>query len=136
MKNLKSGDRRIIIFQSEVTGSIRSGFTLLEVMISLAIVGGLLITLIYTLNYHLGIADRQRVITIATNLAKSKIYEIEKQASVSKGYFQEPYAVFSYETFVKDSSFPGMTEIAVTVSNEKETITLFELIKKKKQQEK
>lgn len=108
----------------------KTGFTLLEVMISLAIVGGLLVTLIYTLNYHLGIAERHGIITTATNLAKEKIYEMEQSPAESKGFFPEPYSDFSYETSVKDSSFYGMSEIAVTVRNGKEDIILSELIQK------
>lgn len=108
------------------------GFTLLEVMISLAIVGGLLVTLIYTLNYHLGIADRHRTITISTNLAKDKIYEMETNPIEIKGNFPEPYSGFSYETNVMDSSFPGMSEIQVVVRNGKEKIILSELIRKPK----
>lgn len=106
------------------------GFTLLEVMISLAIVGGLLITLIYTLNYHLGIADRHSIITNATILARQKLYEMEKTPSETKGNFEVPYASFSYETLIKNSIFPGMTEISVTVRSGKEDIKLSELVRK------
>lgn len=108
------------------------GFTLLEVMISLAIVGGILVTLIYTLNYHLGIADRHRIITISASLAKGKIYEMETNPIEVKGNFPEPYSGFSYETNVMDSSFPGMSEIRVVVRNGKEKIILSELIRKPK----
>lgn len=111
---------------------LQQGFTLLEVMISLAIVGGLLITLIYTLNYHLGVADRHSVITNATILARQKLYEMEKTPSESRGNFEEPYASFSYETFIKNSIFPGMTEISVTVRSGKEDIKLSELVRKTK----
>lgn len=111
---------------------LHQGFTLLEVMISLAIVGGLLITLIYTLNYHLGIADRHSVITSATILAKQKLYEMEKTPAENRGNFEDPYSSFSYETFIKNSIFPGMTEISVTVRSGKEDIKLSELIRKEK----
>lgn len=110
----------------------KSGFTLLEVMISLAIIGGLLVTLIYTLNYHLGIAERQRLITTVTSLAKEKLYEMGKKPSSGKGNFAEPFSAFSYETSTKDSQFPGLSEISVTVINSKEEITLSELIRKTK----
>ncbi|GAB4417607.1 MAG: prepilin-type N-terminal cleavage/methylation domain-containing protein [Thermodesulfovibrionales bacterium] len=106
------------------------GFTLLEVMISLAIVGGLLVTLIYTLNHHLGIAERHGVITISVALAKEKLYEMEKDPGVSKGFFSEPYSSFSYETNIRDSSFPGMSEITVVVRSGKESIAMSELISK------
>ncbi|MDI6801259.1 MAG: type II secretion system protein [Thermodesulfovibrionales bacterium] len=108
------------------------GFTLLEVMISIAIVGGLLVTLIYTLNYHLGIAERQTVETFAVNLAKGKIYEMEKKPENSKGNFPEPYDGFLYETNIKDFSFYDLVEINVVVRNGKEEIRLSKLIRKNK----
>ncbi len=110
-----------------------NGFTLLEVMISLAIVGGLLVTLIYSLNYHLDIAGRHRTVTVCTSLAKEKMYSMEKTPAAGKGQFPEPYSGISYETNVKDSSsFPGMSEISITVTEGKEQIKLSELIRKTK----
>jgi general secretion pathway protein I len=109
---------------------MQKGFTLLEIMISLAIVGGLLLTLISSLNYHLGVAERQIVVTNLTNLAKEKIYEMEKNPSSSRGNFPDPYSNFRYETNVMNSSFPGMLEIGVTVSEGKETLKLSEIIRK------
>lgn len=108
------------------------GFTLLEVMISIAVVGGLLVTLIYTLNYHLGIAEMHGTVTISTGLAKEKMYAMEKNPVAGKGHFQEPYAGFFYETNIKDSFIPGMSEIQVVVWYGKETVKLSELIRKKK----
>ena len=108
------------------------GFTLLEVMISLAIVGGLLVTLLYTLNYHLGIADRHLVVTISMDLAKEKMYEMEKTPIVKKGTFPEPYSNYSYETSIHDSLMPQMSEISVVVVNGKEKVMLSELVRKTK----
>ena len=110
----------------------KSGFTLIEVMISLAIVGGLLITLIFTLSYNLGITDRQFTVTNITNLAKAKIDELELNPQETKGRFPEPYDMLNYETKVNDSSFSGMSEIIVVVGDGKESITLSELIRKQK----
>ena len=108
------------------------GFTLIEVMISLAVVGGLLVTLIFTLNYHLGIAEHHRTATISISLAKEKMYDMEKKPVSGKGRFSDPYAGFSYETNIMDSSFPGMVEIRVVAGDGNETITLSELIPKKR----
>jgi prepilin-type N-terminal cleavage/methylation domain-containing protein len=110
----------------------KMGFTLIEVMISLAIVGGLLITLIYTLTYNLGITDRQFTVTNITNLAKEKIEELEVNPQEIKGRFPEPYDMLNYETKVKDSPFKGMSEITVVVGDGKEMLTLSELIRKQK----
>jgi prepilin-type N-terminal cleavage/methylation domain-containing protein len=106
------------------------GFTLLEVMISLVILGGLLITLIYTLNYHLGVTERQFAITNITNLAKEKIREMEKNPQGGDGQFPKPDDAVQYNTEIKDSLFSGMREIIVTVSDGKESVVLSELIRK------
>lgn len=104
------------------------GFSLLEVMISLAIAGGLLITLIYTLNHHLAVAERQRILMDCTILAKQKLYEMEKSPAPTRGNFDKPYSEFFYETAVTDSSFPSMLEIKVTVSKDKERVVLSRLV--------
>lgn len=109
----------------------KEGFTLLEVLLSIAIIGGLLVTLLYSINYHLGIADRHTVITVATSLAKAKLYEAEKKLSSGRGYFEEPFKDFTFETRIMDSPYPGMKEIEVVVSNGDETIQLNKLIENK-----
>lgn len=109
-----------------------NGFNLIEVMISLAIVGSLLVTLIYTLNHHLDVVRKQETVTLATCLAKEKIYSMEINPVNSKGLFPEPYRNFSFETFTRESMFPGMMEISVTVKCEKEEAALSRLIIKGK----
>jgi general secretion pathway protein I len=106
----------------------KKGFTLLEVLIALAIVGGILVTLIYTLNYNLGIIERHETVTVATLLAKDKINNMEKTPESEKGVFDAPYDRYTYETFVKDSPYPGIAEIIVIVKAEKEEVKLNEFI--------
>ncbi|MDA8242198.1 MAG: type II secretion system protein [Nitrospiraceae bacterium] len=108
----------------------RRGFTLLEIMIALAIIGGLLITLLYSLNYHLGIAERQETLTIATMLAKNKLHEIETSPAATKGDFPDPYGAYHYTTEIKASPYPGISEILVTVVNGKENVKFSEFIEK------
>lgn len=110
----------------------RSGFTLIEVMISLAVIGGLLVTLLYTLNTHLSVAGRHVTITVATMLAKGKLAEMEKGPASLHGNFPEPHADYSFETTFKDSAFPGLAEISVTVKNGPEQVNLSGLILKPK----
>jgi len=106
------------------------GFTLLEILIALAIVGSLLITLIYTLNYHLGLIERQGIVTAATLLAKNKLLEMEKKPEEGrgKGAFESPYKDYTYETYVKDSPYVGISEIVVVVRAGKEEVKLNEFI--------
>ena len=106
----------------------KKGFTLLEVLIALAIVGGLLVTLIYTLNYHLGLVERQETITVATLLAKGKMIDLEKKPESKKGEFEVPYNRYTYETFVKESPYPGISEIGVVVTAGKEEVRLNEFV--------
>ena len=110
----------------------RVGFTLLEVMLALAIVGGLLITLLYSLNYHLTIAERNETITMATMLAKSKLIEIEKGPATGSGDFPDPYTHYHFTTEIKDSDYPGIAEFSVTVVNGRESVKFSELIEKAK----
>jgi len=107
------------------------GFTLLEIMIALAIIGGLLVTLLYSLNYHFDIAEKHEFVTVATMLAKSKMIEIDQIPAATTGNFPDPYSGYHYETGVKDSSYPGVSELWVTVSKDKESVRLSELKEKK-----
>jgi NH3-dependent NAD+ synthetase len=99
-------------------------------MVSLAIVGGLLMTVIYTLNYNLGITEKLFAVTNMTNLAKEKLAEMETEPQETEGYFPAPYETLNYETKVLDSAFPEITEIAVTVGDGKTRVLLSELIRK------
>jgi general secretion pathway protein I len=48
------------------------GFTLLEVMVSLAIMAGVVLTVITSFNYHLSVVTRDKEETIAMLLARAK----------------------------------------------------------------
>ncbi len=104
------------------------GFTLLEVMISLAIIGGLLVTLIYTLNYHISVIEKHEAVTIASLLAREKITEGRKLLENKKGAFPEPYSAYSYETSIRESSSPGISEISVAVKRDRDEVRFSELV--------
>lgn len=97
-------------------------------MIAIAIVGGLLVTLIYTLNYHLGIAERQEFLTVASLLAREKMGEMEKKPESKQGDFPAPYSNYHFVTQLKESPFPDMSQISVVVSDGKDNVKLVELI--------
>jgi len=100
------------------------GFTLLEVLIALAIIAGLLSTIIYTVNTHLDAAGRNEVRTVATLLAWEKMEEIEENPAATDGKFDEPYSSYTFSTTVGESLYPGVNELTVKVTGEDETITL------------
>ncbi|MFO0753335.1 MAG: type II secretion system protein [Thermodesulfovibrionales bacterium] len=105
----------------------RDGFTLLEIMIALAVIGGLLATLLFTLQYHLGIAGRHEFLTVATLLAKEKMAEVEKGAMETKGDFAGPYSGYGFRVEKGDAPFPGLQELSVIVSNGSEQVRITEL---------
>jgi general secretion pathway protein I len=120
-----------VLFTFHFSPYARRGFTLLEIMIALAIIGGLLITLLYSLNYHLGIAERHETLTIATMLAKNKLHDLEQSPAAAKGDFPDPYSRYHYTAEVKESPYPGISEILVTVRSGKENVKFTEFIEKK-----
>ncbi len=107
-----------------------AGFTLLEVMVSLAIIGGLLVTLISSMNYHLDIAARHEFVTVASMLARNKLREIEARSSATKGTFPEPFSAYSFSSEIKDSDYPGISVLAVVVSRGKEEVRFTEMVEK------
>lgn len=118
-----------MIKQRKMTSDRTSkGFTLLEVMIALAIIGGALLTLICSLNYHLSIADRHEELTVASLLAKEKMADVELAPSSTSGDFEAPFEAYHYQTALSPGEFPGFSEISVTVTTGKESVTFTEMI--------
>lgn len=131
MKHSRFGNLRILNFKLLIYTPRPfkvGGFTLLEVLIALAVVGGLLVTLIYTLNYQLSILERHEKITILTLLAKNKMLEMEKNPVDTSGNFEEPFNSYSYETKVKESPYAGISEVIVSVKAGGEEVKLNEFI--------
>lgn len=100
-------------------------------MVSLAIVGFLLLTLIYSTQYHLGLVERQWTVTESVLLAQSKLDEMVRTPRSQKGSFPEPHTAYAYETEIREALFPGLLEIAVTVTRADESTRLSQLIRKK-----
>ena len=126
MKMNADGGRRPPV---RLVGGRRSlaGFTLLEIMVAVAIMGGLLVSLIYSLNYHLGIAERHEFVTVASLLAKDKLADVEKSPVSQEGNFPDPFSDYHFKSNVRESPYPGIAEITVTVSRGNESVKLSDL---------
>lgn len=103
----------------------------MEVLVSLAIVGFLLLTLIHSAQFHLGLVERQWTVTESVLLAQSKLDEMVRSPRSHRGTFPEPHEAYSYETEIRDALFPGLLEIAVTVTRADESTRLSQLIRRK-----
>jgi prepilin-type N-terminal cleavage/methylation domain-containing protein len=107
----------------------RDGFTLLEIMIALAIIGIALTTIIYTVNYQSNIAYDDTVTTQMYMLAKEKIAEMEKSPQNSSGNF--PGTEIKYTSTIEPIANTDLVEFKMVVSGHGKEVALSELIMKK-----
>ncbi|MEO5358073.1 MAG: type II secretion system protein GspI [Nitrospirae bacterium YQR-1] len=103
---------------------------MLEVLISLSIATGLLLTAVYSVNYNLSISERHETVTTATMLAKERIVKLrELNVIEEKGRFAPPYESYSYSLSSTMSSLSGVAVMELTVYNKKESVTVRYLYK-------
>jgi general secretion pathway protein I len=109
-----------------------NGFTLLEVLIALAIVSGALVTIIYTINYQLTLLDRHEVITRGTLHAERILNE--KKAVQSTDILEmidfEPLDDgYQYRIRRGKTPVPWIHLLEVSVRKGKDMVTLKRFIK-------
>jgi general secretion pathway protein I len=92
------------------------GFTLLEVMIAVAILAIALVTLLGSQSQSVSFAHSAKFETMAALLAQSKMSEITIQAADSlssdSGDFGEDYPGYTWEATVSDVSYEGLDAIS------------------------
>ena len=99
-----------------------NGFTLLEVMIALAIVGIALVTLIGLETRTIQLAERQQRVTQATLLAQEKMTEIETGgqtiagAGEREGSFDSPFELYRWTIDLEPTPLPAIEMVTVTVA--------------------
>lgn len=99
------------------------GFTLLEIMVALAIIGVALVSLLALGNRTIGVNDRLQHMTRATLLAQQKMAESENLArsggiaglSEEQGDFAEPFAAYRWQISLSDTPLPAVRMVTVTV---------------------
>ena len=93
------------------------GFTILEVMICLAILSGVVVTMLGSLNYHLGLVSYNRDLVTAALLAREKGEEaaLFGVPNLRKGNFTEPMERFSWEIAAEETEFEGLKRLDVRV---------------------
>ncbi|MES0335333.1 MAG: prepilin-type N-terminal cleavage/methylation domain-containing protein [Candidatus Magnetobacterium sp. LHC-1] len=109
----------------------KDGFTLLEVLIAIAILGGVLVTLIHTLNYNLSVVQRHEVITVASLLAREKLSQsLRLNVTEDSGRFPVPFDDYAFELRSHDSPVPDVLVVEIIVKKEKEHVVLRTFYKK------
>lgn len=99
-----------------------SGFTLLEIMIALAIISIALVALLGLANRAIGVHDRLHRVTQATLLAQQMMAETEVRAqhgtlakNDSAGVFSDPYGEYRWTIAYADTPLPSVKMVTVTV---------------------
>ncbi len=107
------------------------GFTLLEVVIALAIMAGVILTVISSFNYHLSIAARDREETVGFLLARAKLEELElvskgEPKTVQEGTFAPEHPEISWKAEVEPTAVQFFRKLSLTVTwgNDKRTVSL------------
>ena len=118
----------MILSSSQQCGNER-GFTLLEVMIALAIMAGVVFTVIGAVNYHLAIVERDRQETVAVLLARQKLAELEEKKDIpekSEGTFAPARPEFAWEMTAAPTELAALRRMTLTVSwdNNKRSVAL------------
>jgi prepilin-type N-terminal cleavage/methylation domain-containing protein len=105
------------------------GFTLLEIMIALAIIGTTLTIILHTINYHADVMYENILTTQMYQLAKEKIVELETTLQDSRGTIDNTN--FTYENKVFKQEDSDIIELKTTVKGYGKKVVLSEFVIKK-----
>ncbi len=93
------------------------GFTLLEVLIALAILAGAITTILVSFNRHLSLVVRDQEITTALLLARAKLAEPDfLTATASDGSFAPQFPAITWKRQQTATTYPGLKRYQLTVS--------------------
>lgn len=95
----------------------RQGFTLLEVMVALAIMASVILTVLAAVNYHLGVISQERDYTYLTLLARSRMAELELAPLEKKsaGTFAPKHPELTWQSELLPTQIPTMQKLVVRV---------------------
>ena len=101
------------------------GFTLLEVMIAMAILAITLVAVFQSQSQSISMAGSSRFLTTASLLSQSKMTEIEaldmKDVKTENGDFGEGFPDYIWRVEVKDTELENVKKIEMTVTHNRMT---------------
>jgi general secretion pathway protein I len=110
------------------------GFTLLEVMVALAIMAGVVLTVLASVNYHLGIIANERDDTALTILARARMTELEQAPprETSEGTLAPAHPELTWHAEVVSTQLPTLRKLVLKVrrTSDKREVTLVRYILK------
>jgi prepilin-type N-terminal cleavage/methylation domain-containing protein len=123
---------KISDFGFRISDFRNNGFTFLEIMIALSIVGIAVIAIFNTVNYHADVAYEHTITTKMLLLAKEKLAEMEMNPENKKGNI--PETDFSYETtvaYINDSDLEekqSILEVKAVIKGQGKEVELSQLV--------
>ncbi len=108
-----------------------SGFTLLEMMIALAIIAITLTAVLHTVNFHVNIMADNTMTTRMYQLAKEKMIDLESAVMSTKGKIEG--TPFTYENIIAPPNDSGLTELNTIIRSPNKRVSLKSLVVKKEE---
>jgi general secretion pathway protein I len=107
-----------------------AGFTLLEVMVALAIMAGVIMTLLGSVNYHLGIVANERDNTTLTLLARNRITELVQAPATGEGTFAPSHPELTWKADLQPTELPGLQKLVVRRGSDGREVVLVRYLAK------
>ena len=112
-----------------------NGFTLLEVMVALAIMASVILTLLASVNYHLGIISAERDTAAMTIIGRSRIAELVQQGSIppkGEGNFAPNNPGMIWRSELLPTQLPELQKLVLRVrrTGDKQEVTLVRYVLK------
>lgn len=103
-----------------------NGFTLLEVMIALAIMAGVVLTVLGSVNYHLSLIAAERDNTALTLIARAKVTELEQGQipDKSEGSFAPLHPELTWQAELQPTQLPALKKLVLRVRGGKREVAL------------
>jgi len=103
-----------------------SGFTLLEVMLAMAILAIALVAVFQSQSQSISMTGQARFATTASLLAQSKMAEVEtmdpREINADSGDFGDDFPDYSWKVDLTETQVENVKKIEVTVTNERMTL--------------
>ena len=111
-----------------------AGFTFLESMIALAILSGVVVAVLGSLNYNLGVAAYDMDLVTATVLGHELAEESALSARTfdSEGEFTGPFSKFSWSVTTGSAGIEGLKRVNVKISWDRDKNVTFASFKRER----
>ena len=120
---------------SPVTRYSKNGFTLIEVMIAIAIIAIALVVILHSCGLGVSMANESQDLSLATFLAQEKMAEIELEGFLGvgekEGDFGEEYPGFIWREVVAETPIEDLRKTTLTISWDEKNLEVITYLARK-----